>query len=116
MPSRPTVMLSLLLTTPAVIFWLWLVTVPVRVAVLCREECWCDIGVFHVSCRGPSLNAVPLILTDVRILSLDNNNITLLERDGFVTRGLTELEILDVSYSGLRTIELGAFSGLTKLR
>jgi hypothetical protein len=105
---------SLLVATPAVIFWLWLVIVPVRVAILCPEECHCDTGGNLVFCSSTSLTAVPLIhLTDVRVLSLSENNITLFEKDSFVS--LTELEELDINKFGLRTIELGTFNGLTKL-
>ena len=116
MPSRLTVLLvSLLLATPVLIFWLWLVIVPARVAELCPEECWCDTAGYYVECVGTSLNAVPLIyLTNVRYLSLERNNITLLHKDCFVS--LSELEILTVFKSELRKIEVGAFNGLTKLR
>jgi hypothetical protein len=116
MPSRLTVVLaSLLLATPAVSFWLWLVIVPARVSILCPDECNCDIGGYNVSCSGPSLNPLPLIhLTDVRILILDENNITLLEKDSFVS--LTELEDLYIQKCGLITVELGAFNGLTELK
>ena len=116
MPSRLTVVLvSLLLATPAVIFWLWLVILPARVAILCPEECRCDPEEYHVICYNTLLTTVPLIrLTDVRVLAL-RHNITLFERDSFVSRGLNELEILQVGWCELRTIELGAFNGLTKL-
>ena len=117
MPSRLTVVLvSLLLVTPAVIFWFWLVVLPARVAILCPEECTCDPEEYHVMCYNTSLTTVPLIcLTDIRVPGLHHNNITLFERDSFVPRGLTELEILQVGWCELRTIELGAINGLTKL-
>ena len=106
------VLVSLLLA--AVIFWLWLVIVPARVAILCPKECLCEAGGYTVYCSGPSLTSVALIrLTGVRIIVLRNNNITLLEKDSFVS--LTELEVLFVFRCGLNTIELGAFNGLTKL-
>ena len=84
-PSRLTVMLvSLLLATPALIFWLWLVILPARVAVLCPEECQCDTGGYYVKCYRPSLTAVPSIrLTDVRVLYITDNNITLSDRGTF---------------------------------
>jgi hypothetical protein len=82
---------------------------------LCPEECWCDPGGNSVSCNGASLNPVPLIhLTDVRSLLLTDNNITVLERDSFVS--LPELELMDFTRCGLRTIEVGAFNWLSKLR
>ena len=117
MPSRLTVVLvSLLLATPAVIFWLWLVIVPASVAVLCPEECQCDLIGHHVSCYGPSLTTVPSIrLTGVETLDVNNCKVTLFERDYFLSRGLTELEILTVWQCELEIIELGAFKGLTKL-
>ena len=118
MPSRLTVVLvSLLLATPAVIFWLWFVVLPARLAILCPEECRCDPEDYHVICYNTSLTTVPLMrLTDVRVLRLRHNNATLFERDNFISRGLTELDILQVGWCELRTIELGAFNGLTKLR
>ena len=115
MPSNLTVVfLSLLLATPTVIFWLLLVIVHARGAVLCPEGCTCDTGGYHISCYKKSLTAVPLIhLTNVRILRFERNVITLLEKNSFIS--LTELEELDIRYCGLRTIELGAFNGLTEL-
>ena len=117
MPSRLTVALvSLLLATPAVIFWLWLVVLPARVAILCPEECRCDPEEYHVIRYNTSLTTVPFIrLTDVRVLGLRHNNLTLFERESFVSTSLAELEI-QVRRCELRTIELGAFNGLTKLR
>ena len=47
------------------------------------------------------------------MLQFFNYNITLLEKDTFVS--LTELEKLNIFKCGLRTIQLGAFNGLTKL-
>ena len=115
MPSTVTVVLvSLLLGTPLMVFWLWLVIVPARVAILCPEECRCDTGGYFVYCVGASLNPAPLIhLTAVQVLYLSENKIPLLQKDSFVS--LTELERLHIGMCGLRTIELGAFSGLTEL-
>ena len=115
MPSRLTVvLLSLLLATPAVVFWLWLVIVPAKVEILCPEGCRCDTGGYFVECDGTSLKSVPLIhLTDVRVLGLFSNEITSLENDSFFS--LTELDRLYIPKCGLRTINLGAFNGLTKL-
>jgi hypothetical protein len=110
------VLVSLLLATPSVIFWLWLVVLPARVAKLCPEECKCDAMGYYVNCENSSLSNIPLIfLTEVRVLVLDNNNITSLEKESFISRGLTELELIYVFHCQLETIELGAFNGLTKL-
>ena len=113
MPSRLTVVLvSLLLGTAVLILCLWLVMVPAK---LCPEECLCDPEGQHVKCSGTSLNTVPLIhLPDVRILRLSYSEITVLEKNSFVS--LTELEELYIYKCGLRTIELGAFNGLTELK
>ena len=115
MPSRLTVvLLSLLLALPVVIFWLWLVIVPSRVAIMCPEECLCEIVGRNVQCVGTSLTAVPLIkLTAVRGFWFSENKAKILVKDSFVL--LTELEKLFVHSCGLRTIELGAFNGLTML-
>jgi Leucine-rich repeat (LRR) protein len=110
------VLLSLLLATPAVIFWLWLVIVPARVAILCPERCRCDTLGYYVNCEDSSLSNIPLIFpTYVGELVLYNNTITFLEKDSFISRRLTELELLFVLDCQLQTIELGAFNGLTKL-
>ncbi len=86
-------------------------------AVLCPEECQCDTGGYYVKCYRPSLTAVPSIrLTDVRVLYIIDNNITLSDRGTFFSRVLTELEELGAMLCGLSTIELGAFKGLTKLK
>jgi hypothetical protein len=117
MPSRLTVVfVSLLLATPAVIFWLWLVVLPARVAILCPEGCRCDSGEYYVHCSDSSLRNIPLIFPkDIRELLLFDNSITSLENDSFISRRLTELVYLGVSRCGLETIELGAFNGLAKL-
>jgi len=115
MPSRLTVVLvSLLLALPVVIFWLWLVILPARVATLCPEGCRCDIGGYDVDCDNTSITSVPIInLTDVRLLSISENNMSFFEKDSFVS--LTHLETLLAQNCGLTTIELGAFNGLTML-
>jgi Leucine-rich repeat (LRR) protein len=118
MPSRLTVvLLSLLVATPAVIFWLWLVILPARVARLCPETCKCDPAGYYVTCYKSSLNNIPLIFpTNVQQLWLYENNITSLENDSFISRGLTELEEIRLAESGLKTMELGAFNGLQSWR
>ena len=115
MPSSLTVVLvSLLLATPAVTFWLWLVIVPARVVILCPEGCECDPAGFSIIFSNKSLTAVPSIhLTDVRELWLSDNNITLFQNDSFVS--ITKLNFLHLTKCELRTIELGAFNGLTDL-
>ena len=117
MPSRLTVVLvSLLLATPAVVSWLWLVIVPLRVTKLCPAECCCDVGGYFVNCSNTSLHNIPSIkLTHVQELILNDNNITSLEKDIFVSKGLIQLDFLALDRCGLQTIELGAFNGLTKL-
>ena len=56
MPSRLTlVLVSLLLATPAVIYWLWLVILPAKVTILCPEEWWCDPAGNYINCSRSSL-------------------------------------------------------------
>jgi len=114
MASRLTVVLvSLLLATPVVTFWLWLMILPARVAVLCPEECRCETEGYYVNCSGSELNSTPLIHpTDVRILVIDGNNITYFEKDCFVSKGLVELQIIKADFCKITKIELGAFNGL----
>jgi Leucine-rich repeat (LRR) protein len=117
MPSRLTVVIvSLLLATPAVIFWLWLVIQPTSVANQCPEECECKVEGCFVNCSNSALHNIPLnIPTHVRILVLSGNNITYLENDSFVFKGLFELLTLKADLCKIRKIELGAFNGLTSL-
>jgi len=117
MPSKRTVvLLSLLLATPVFIFCLWLLIVPARVAEPCPKECKCGTEGVEIFCYNSSLTAIPLIrFPNVRNLRLHNSNITLLEKDSFLPRGLSQLGILFIDNCGLRTIELGAFNGLPKL-
>jgi len=116
MPSNLTVVLvSLLLATPAVAFWLWLLIVRAREAMMCPEGCECETAGYNVNCKSLSVNPIPLIhFTNVREMGLYENNISLLEKDSFVS--MTELDELDIYKCGLRKIELGAFNGLTNLR
>ena len=113
MPSNLIVVLPLLLLgTSALLFWLWLLIVPLRSAMLCPEVCICDTGAFSVDCSKRSLNSVPKFhLTNVRVLFLSSNEINFLMNDSFVS--LTALNELRIVNCGLRTIELGAFNGLT---
>jgi len=115
MPSRLTVVLvSLLLALPIVIFWLWLVIVPATVAILCPEGCRCHREGYRVLCEEPSLKDINLFHPTVfREILLYDYNITLLEKNSFVS--LSELEWLGLERCGIRTIELGAFNGLTML-
>ena len=112
MPSRLTVVLvSLMLATPVVIFRLWLVILPASVGKLFPKECWCDPGRYHVDCSSSSLKNISFILpTNVRELVLYDNNTTSLEKDSFISRGLTELRTFVTGYCQLETIQLGAFN------
>jgi len=115
MPSRLIVVLvSLLVATPAAVFWLWLVTETVRVDKLCPEECWCNHLGTYVTCSSPS--SIPLMFpTNVRGLELVNVTITSLEKDEFDSRRLKDLRVLFIAYCQVETVEVGAFNGLTEL-
>jgi Leucine-rich repeat (LRR) protein len=117
MPSRlPVVLVSLLLTTPVVLFWLWLVLQPAIVAKLCPGECRCDILGYYVNCSGSGLKNFPSTLpTHVRKLELDGNRIPFIETGILSSRGLVELKILKVGFCNISQVDLGAFDGLTKL-
>ncbi len=60
------------------------------------------------------INRCSLSLTGVQVLYIIDN-ITSFDRGIFVSRGLTDLEVLGVRRCGLSTVELGAFKGLTEL-
>ena len=117
MPSRLTVVLvSLLLATPAGIFWLWLMILPSRVALLCPEGCRCEKEGYYVNCSDAGLNRFPSILSrHARELVLDGNRLTCFENDIFISKGLVDLRILKADYCKIRRIELCSFNGLTKL-
>jgi hypothetical protein len=116
MKTMNVVLVSLLLASPAIIFWLWLVIVPISVTKLCPEKCRCDVGGYFVHCSSKGLHNIPSIyLTHVQGLVLNGNNITSLEKDIFFSEGLTELNNLALDSCELQTIEVGAFNGLTKL-
>jgi len=116
MASKLTVMLfSLLLATPAVAFWLWLVIMPAIVAVLCPEGFECYTAGYLIDCKKLSLYPISLIRHSiVRYLRLFDSNISLLQKNSFVS--LTVLIVLRIDVCGLRTVELEAFNGLTVLR
>jgi len=105
MPSRLTVVLvSLLLATPVVAFWLRLVILPARVAIQCPEGCRCDPTGYFVECSNRSLTADPFIhATDARVLRISFNEITLLKKNSFVS--MTELDLLNVTACGVGSIQ-----------
>jgi hypothetical protein len=117
MPSRLTVVLvSLLLAKPAVIFWIWVVIQPTRLAIHYPVECWYDPGGYHVACSISSLNNIPLIFpTNARKLLLDSNSITSLEKDRFISSKLNDLEEISINDCEIERVKLKAFSGLRKL-
>jgi hypothetical protein len=117
MPSRlAVVIVSLLLATPAVIFWLWLVIQPTSVTIQCPEECECSEEGYIIWCLFPALHNVSFnVPTSARILGIFGNNETYLENDSFFSKGLVELYLLYADYCKIRKIEVGAFNGLTKL-
>jgi hypothetical protein len=98
MPSRLTVVLvSLLLATPAVILWIWLLILPERVAIQCPEECCYEKVGYHVDCSSSSLNSIPLNFpANFQKLALDSKIIRSLKKDIFIWRGLSELEEISV--------------------
>ena len=99
----------------AMSFFSW-VLFSTKEAIPCPEECRCVWGGYFVSCSDAGLNNIPSGLpTHVQRLVLNGNNITFLEKDSFVSRGLAHLEILTASSCKIRKIELGAFNWLTKL-
>ena len=117
MSSRLTVMLvSLLLATPALIFWLWLMIQPTREAIQCPEKCRCEWDRYLVDCTKSSLNNIPSVLpTHVRELVLEGNRITSFQKDSFFSRGLIQLKRINADFCNITEIELGALNGLTVL-
>ena len=110
-------MASQQLATPAVLFCLWVVILRARMSKLWSEGGWCDIEGYYVSWFSSESSGILLILpTDVRILILDGNSVTSLEKGSFILRVVAELEELNAGQYELEWIELGTFSGLTKLR
>jgi Leucine-rich repeat (LRR) protein len=110
------VLVSLLVASPALIFWIWLVVLPTRVTLLCPERCWCSAGGLKIDCTNSSLDNIPVILhKDVRSLTLDYNNLTYLKKDAFLSSALAQLEKLSIDDCELVGVEPGAFNGLTVL-
>jgi Leucine-rich repeat (LRR) protein len=117
MPSRLTVVLvSLLLATPVIIFWLWLVILPTSVEIQCPEECRCEGDGYYVNCSVSGLDSIPSILPKhMRKFVVDGNNITLFAKDYFFSKGLDELRIIKADFCNIKKIDVGAFNGLPKL-
>jgi len=114
--SLTVVFVSLLLATPVIVFWLWLLTLPTSVAVLCPEKCRCGEEGYLVNCSHSGLNSIPSILPKhVRILSLDGNKIPFFAKDNFLSKRLVQLEFIIAGACKIKKIEVGAFNGLPKL-
>jgi hypothetical protein len=110
-------LVSVLLATPSMIFWLWLIFHPPSVAINCPKECSCKADGYYVTCPYSSLKSISSTFpTHVQTLVLDGNSTTFFENDTFVSKGLGELGMLKADFCKLRKIELGAFNGLTKLK
>jgi hypothetical protein len=77
MASRLTVVLvSLLMASPAVIFWFWLVFQQTRAVTLCPEGSRCSEVGLNVDCSDSSLKSIPSILhTNVQALAIDGTKI-----------------------------------------
>ncbi|XP_021939816.1 chondroadherin-like, partial [Zootermopsis nevadensis] len=117
MLSRVTVLLlMLLMTSPVLIFWAWLLILPTRVAFLCPEGCWCDPEGNTIDCFNSSLNNIPKIsLKNVRELEFRHINLTYLRKDSFLASRMTQLETLRLDNCGIVRVEPEAFNGLIKL-
>jgi insulin-like growth factor-binding protein complex acid labile subunit len=117
MPTKWTVVLvSILLATPVIIFWLWLMILPTSVTIQCPEECRCENDGFYVNCSGSGLKSIPSILPKhIRRFVLDHNNIPFFAKDNFVSKGLVELETIEANFCNIKKIEVGALNGLPKL-
>jgi Leucine-rich repeat (LRR) protein len=94
------------------LFWLWLVILPTRVAIQCPEECRCKDDGYYLKYSDSGLNRIPSILpTHVRVLVLNGNSVN----SSFVPRVLVDLQVLKADLCEVRKIEFGSFSELTKL-
>ncbi|CAH1250587.1 leucine-rich repeat-containing protein 4C-like [Branchiostoma lanceolatum] len=81
----------------------------------CPRKCTCPIKYYAVYCEDTGMTAVPDgIPSDTRLLSLHNNNITVIMKDQF--KHLVELETLQMSQNKISDIEVGAFTGLDALK
>jgi len=117
MPSkRNVVLVSLLLATAVIIFWLRLMILPTSVKILFPEECRCENEGYFVNCSGSGLNSIPSILPKhIRHLILDYNNIPFFAKDNFVSKGLVELETIEANFCNIKKVEVGSLNGLPKL-
>ncbi|PNF18689.1 hypothetical protein B7P43_G05040 [Cryptotermes secundus] len=110
------VLISLLVASPALVFWAWLVILPARFTLLCPDGCWCSAGGDKIDCTNSSLDNIPVIFhKDARSLTLDSNNLTYLKKDAFLSSGLARLETLSIDKCGIVGVEPGALNGLTLL-
>jgi gastrin-releasing peptide receptor len=110
------VLVSLLVASPALIFWIWLVILATRFTLLCPDGCWCSADGDKIDCSNSSLDNIPVIFhKQVRSLTLDYNNLTYLKEDVFLSSALPRLEVLSIDDCNLVGVEPGAFNGLTIL-
>jgi hypothetical protein len=117
MPSTvKTLLMTLIVVSPALIFWIWLMILAARLTLLCPQGCWCNAGGDTIDCTNSSLDNIPVITQeDVLSLKLHYNNLTYLKKDAFLPSGLTHLEILIIDNCELAGVEPGAFNGFKTL-
>ena len=82
-------------------------------AIWCPEGCLCETDGYYVNCSSSSFNSISLIFpTNFRELVLYRNSITSLEKDRFISSGLTELQEISINDCEIETINLRALVDL----
>ncbi|KAJ9587709.1 hypothetical protein L9F63_018860 [Diploptera punctata] len=75
------------------------------------------MGMRHASCIGQRISTIETgVPSNVQILDVSNNTISLLERRIFKVLGMTSLYKLQLQFNRISVIDLHAFEGVTQLR
>ncbi|XP_069694837.1 uncharacterized protein [Periplaneta americana] len=103
----------LLLLTPALTFWIWLLRQAFLSSIQCPTGCWCEPMGDSVDCSDSKLQDIPQNYgRNISILMLDHNNLNKLKKKIFLNRGIAHLDELSLAHCNLSDVDTEAFNGL----
>ncbi|XP_069696527.1 chondroadherin-like [Periplaneta americana] len=117
MSSRSRIIsVALLLLAPALIFWMWLLTLAIHSSWFCPHGCWCDPEQAVLDCSHAALKQLPHVYhSPTYKVNLDHNNLSELGKKIFTSKNIFRIEELSLSNCNILYIDVDAFNGLVLL-
>ncbi|XP_069696519.1 uncharacterized protein [Periplaneta americana] len=117
MSSRSRIIpVAVILLTPVLVFWMWLLSKAIKSSWLCPRECWCDPEEGILDCSHASLKELPQIYHNpIYKLYLHYNNFSILAKKAFISKSILQIESLYLSNCEISYIDVDTFNGLVLL-